>query len=77
MADSGRNMEQVRLEVEAEREQLAGAVDSLRVKVHEATDIGAKMRAKLPAVAAVAVGVGFVFAGGIGATMRLLGRRGR
>lgn len=77
MADNARNIEQVRRELEAEREQLAGAVDSLRAKVSEATDIGAKVRAKLPAVAAGALGVGFVFAGGIGATMRLLARRGR
>ena len=35
------------------------------------------MRARLPAVAAGAAGLGFVAAGGIGATMRLVFRRGR
>ena len=35
------------------------------------------VRAKLPTVAAGAAGAGFFLAGGIGATMRLLARRGR
>jgi hypothetical protein len=77
MAGNSRNPEQVRREIADEREQLTGAVDSLRSGIGEATNIGAKLRAKLPVVAAGAVGVGFVVAGGIGATMRLLARRGR
>lgn len=77
MAGNSRNVEQVRREIEAEREQLAGAVDSLRSGIGEATDVGAKLRAKLPVVAASALGIGFVLAGGIGAGMRLLARRGR
>ena len=40
-------------------------------------DITAKLRSKLPVVAAGALGAGFLLAGGIGATMRLLARRGR
>ena len=71
MAGNTRSPEQVRREIEAERDQLADAVDTLR------TGIGANMRAKLPAAAAGAVGLGFVIAGGIGATMRLIARRGR
>jgi hypothetical protein len=74
MAGNSRNLEQVRREIEAEREQLTGAVDSLRSGIGEATNIGAKLRAKLPIVAAGAVGVGFVLAGGIGAAMRLASR---
>ena len=35
------------------------------------------LRSKLPIVAASALGAGFVLAGGIGATMRLLMRRSR
>jgi hypothetical protein len=35
------------------------------------------MRAKLPAVAVGALGVGFLLAGGVGATARLIFRRGR
>ena len=69
--------EQVRNVVFAERERLADAVDSLRAEVKEATDIRSKVRRNLPAVAAGAVGAGFLLAGGIGATMRLFARRGR
>ena len=77
MAGNSRNAEQVRREIEDEREQLTGAVDSLRSEIAEATNIGAKLRAKLPIVAAGALGVGFVLAGGIGAGMRLVAGRGR
>lgn len=63
----------VRREIEAERQKLADAVDDLR----GAADVTAIVRGKLPAVAAGAAGAGFFLAGGIGATMRLLARRGR
>jgi hypothetical protein len=69
--------EQLRREVETEREQLAHAVDQLRAEIAETTNVSAKLRRKLPVVAAGAVGVGFFVAGGVGATMRLLARRGR
>ena len=75
MAGNSRTLEQVRLEIVAEREQLADAVD--RDEIGEATNIGAKLRKKLPVVAAGALGAGFLLAGGVGATMRLLARRGR
>jgi hypothetical protein len=71
--DNGRSAADVRRDTEAEREQLAEAVDELRA----ATDISGKLGSKLPVVAAGALGAGFVLAGGIGATMRLLARRGR
>jgi hypothetical protein len=74
---NGRTPEEVRREIETEREQLASAVEELREEVGEVTDVTAKMRAKLPLVAAGALGAGFVAAGGIGATARLLMRRGR
>ena len=74
---NGRTAEQVRRDIEAEREQLADAVDELRAGLGEATDISGKLRSKLPIVAAGALGAGFFLAGGIGATMRLLARRGR
>ena len=70
---NGRNAEQIRREIETHREELAGAVEELRA----ATNVGTKLRAKLPAVAAGALGAGFLLAGGIGATMRLLARKGR
>ena len=73
----GRSTEDVRREIEAEREQLAEAVESLRAGIAQVTDIGGKLRANLPAAAAGALGLGFLLAGGIGATMRLLARRGR
>lgn len=74
---NSRSLEQVRLEIEAEREQLADAVDHLRSEIEDVTDVRSKLRAQLPVVAAGALGAGFLFAGGIGATMRLLARRGR
>ena len=49
----------------------------LREEISEATNVGAKLRANLPAVAVGAVGVGFLLAGGVGATARLIFRRGR
>src|SRR3954447_24378818 len=76
-ATDGRGAEQVRRDIEAEREQLADAVDDLRAGIGEATDITGMLRAKLPIVAAGALGAGFFLAGGVGATMRLLARRGR
>jgi len=76
-ADNSRTTAEVRGELESERERLAQAVDSLRAEVKDATDVGAKLRGNLPVVAAGALGVGFFLAGGIGATTRLLFRRGR
>jgi hypothetical protein len=76
-ARNSRTTEEVRRELESEREGLAQAVDSLRAGVKDATDGSAKLRGNLPAAAAGALGVGFFLAGGIGATMRLLARRGR
>jgi hypothetical protein len=76
-AGNGRSAEQVRREIEAERTQLAQAVEDLRAGIGRATDVKAKLQAQLPAVAAGAFGAGFFFAGGIGATMRLLARKSR
>ena len=70
---NGRTQEEVRRDIEAEREQLAAAVEELRGEVSEVTNL----RGKLPVVAVGALGAGFVLAGGIGATARLLMRRGR
>jgi uncharacterized protein (DUF58 family) len=72
-ATNGRTPEQVRRDIEAERERLAVAVVDLRGEM----DVNAKLRPKLPLAAAAALGAGFVVSGGIGATMRLLARRGR
>ena len=76
-ANNSRTVDQVRHDIEVEREQLAGAADSLREEISEATDITGRLRANLPVVAAGALGVGFLLAGGVGATARLIFRRGR
>jgi hypothetical protein len=77
MARNGRTAEDVRADIAREREQLADAVDDLRGDLASAADITGKVRSNLPAVAAGAAGIGFVLAGGIGATMRYIARRGR
>ena len=74
---NGRTPEQVQREIALEREQLAGAVESLRTEIGAAADISGKLRTRLPAVAAGAAGGGFFLAGGVGATMRLLARKTR
>lgn len=72
-ASDGRTPEQVRRDIEVERERLADAVDDLRAEL----DVNAKLKGKIPVATAAALGIGFVVSGGIGATMRLLARRGR
>jgi len=74
MADSNsRSVEDIRHDLEQEREQLATAAESLR----ESMNVTAAVRSKLPVLAVGALGAGFFLAGGIGATARLLMRRGR
>jgi hypothetical protein len=70
MAEAERQSpESVRRQIEFEREGLAHAVDSLRD--------AAKVTVNVPVLAAAAFGAGFFLAGGIGATVRLVFRRGR
>lgn len=76
-SSNGRTPEAVRREIGTEREQLAQAVEELRESLGGATDVSGKLRAKLPAVAASALGAGFLLAGGVGATMRFLARKSR
>ena len=52
-------------------------VEQLKDGLSDATDVAGKLRGKLPVVAAGALGAGFFLAGGIGATMRFLARKGR
>jgi hypothetical protein len=75
--NNNRSLEQVRSEIESEREQLAGAAETLREEISDATNVGAKLRSNLPVVAVGALGAGFLLAGGVGATARLIFRRGR
>jgi hypothetical protein len=76
-SSNNRTLDDVRRDIESERDQLAGAAETLREEIGEATNVGAKLRGNLPAVAIGAVGVGFLLAGGMGATARLIFRRGR
>lgn len=66
-------LDEIRSQIEAEREQLASAVEHLRGELGEATNL----RGKLPMLAGGAAAAGFVLAGGVGATMRFLARRSR
>jgi len=68
-----RTPEQIRREIELERGQLADAVEELRSEL----SVSKALRPKLPVLAGGALAGGFVLAGGIGATMRLLARRSR
>jgi hypothetical protein len=74
---NSRTVADVRREIESEREELAGAAESLRESFSEATDVRGKLRANLPAATIGALGIGFLLAGGVGATARLIFRRGR
>jgi uncharacterized membrane protein len=74
---AARTPEQIRSELDAERAELAEAVDHLRGELGQAANISAKLKSKLPVVAGAAASVGFVLAGGVGATMRYFARRGR
>jgi hypothetical protein len=76
-AADGRTVEDVRRDLEQERDELATAADELRESLGDATNISGKMRSKLPLVAGGALAAGFFLAGGVGATARLLFRRGR
>jgi len=77
MAAPARTQAEIRQHIEAEREQLAGAVEQLRGELGQAANLTGKLKAKLPLVAGGAASAGFVLAGGIGATMRYFARRGR
>lgn len=74
---NGRTPDVVRREIEREKAQLDTAVAQLKEGLGDATDVAGKLRGKLPVVAAGALGAGFFLAGGVGATMRLLARKGR
>jgi hypothetical protein len=74
---NSRSVADVRRDIENERDQLAGAAESLRESFNEATDVRGKLRANLPAATIGSLGLGFVLAGGIGATARLIFRRER
>ena len=74
---AARSVEEIRREIERERAELAGAVGRLRGEVATATDVGARLRPRLRTLLPGAFLGGFVAAGGVGASMRYLARRGR
>jgi len=76
VASNGNSPESVRRQIEGEREQLADAMRALRSELHEAADVASKLP-PLPVLALGALAGGFVLSGGIGASVRLLFRRGR
>jgi hypothetical protein len=74
---AARTPEQIRSELDSERTELAEAVEHLRGELGAAANISGRLKAKLPVAAGAAASVGFVLAGGVGATMRYFARRGR
>lgn len=74
---AGKSDTQLREELRTERAALTEAVGDLRGAVGRAADVGGRLHAKLPLFAAGAFGLGFLKAGGVGAAMRLVMRRGR
>ena len=72
-----RSTEVVRKEIAVEREGLANAVDELRVRFGQATDVQSQVRSRISTLAPAAFAAAFVVSGGVGATMRYFARRGR
>ncbi len=77
MPDTNRTAGDIKREIEQERNELARSVESLRSEIKQATDVRAHLSRHLPIAAGVALGAGFLLAGGVGATVRLVFRRGR
>jgi len=77
MPSDHRSREELRHDIELERRELARAVGQLREGLGEATDLAGRIRRNLPLAVGSALGAGFLLAGGLGATMRLVTRRGR
>ncbi len=71
---------EVRRAIREERQRLAESLDELRGELGTGPlkqGLEERLQAVFPVAAAGALGAGFVLAGGIGATVRLLLRRGR
>ena len=72
----GVTADQLRRDIEIEREQLVDAVGSLRRTV-QTTRLTEGLERGLPMLIAGAFVLGFVLSGGVGAAVRLAFRRGR
>jgi hypothetical protein len=71
---AGPSVEELTREIEAERARLVDSVSALRAEIEQKRRSG--LRVGLPVIAGAAV-AGFVLAGGVRATIRLLGVRYR
>jgi hypothetical protein len=74
---NGRTANDVQSDIEREREQLASALGDLRGELGRAADVGARIRAHLPLAIAGAFALGFLAAGGLGATVRYVVAKAR
>jgi hypothetical protein len=74
---TARTVDEISRDIAVERAGLADAVGRLRGEVASATDVDARLRPRLPVLLPGAFVAGFVLAGGVGASMRYLARRGR
>jgi hypothetical protein len=74
---TARPVEEISRDIAVERAGLADAMDRLRDELASATDVEARLRPRLPVLLPGAFLAGFVLAGGVGASMRYLARRGR
>jgi hypothetical protein len=72
-----RDPEVVRRDIARERQQLADAVENLRIQLGSSFDLRQKLGSRLAIATPAAFAAGFVVSGGIGATMRYFARRGR
>jgi hypothetical protein len=72
-----RDLDVVRRDIARERQQLADAVEKLRIQLGSSFDLRQKLGSRLAIVTPAAFAAGFVVSGGIGATMRYFARRGR
>ncbi len=72
-----RSAELVRSEIAIERERLAAAVDALRDRVGDATNVRQQVGSRISVLAPAAFATAFIVSGGVGATMRYFARRGR
>jgi hypothetical protein len=67
----------VRRRIASERDELMRAVTDLRAGMRRTADLSAQARAHLLPLAAAAAGAGFLAAGGLGGTIKLLAVRRR
>ena len=72
-----RDPQVVRGDIARERQQLADAVEELRLQLGKSLDPREKLASRLAIFTPAAFAAGFVVSGGIGATMRYFARRGR